>query len=83
MIQMKIIAVIILAVILAAAGTWYWQKKTPAPREESGGLGARIFDTAQNPLKERVPDTNPFSADTNPFDARINPFKSEYKNPFQ
>lgn len=81
---MKIIAVIILAVLLAAAGAWYWQKNQSAsPQEEPSGIGAQIFDAGQNPLKERMPDANPFSADTNPFDAKTNPFKSEYKNPFQ
>ena len=81
-----VIGVVIL--IFLAGGAWYWMKKESVigpqdEKKEETGLGAQIFEKAQNPLGERLPDINPFSADTNPFDARTNPFKSEYKNPFQ
>jgi len=86
-----IIVVVVVLVVLAIGGFWYWQNKkagetVPAEEkagvEEPAGLGAQIFESVQNPVKDRLPDTNPFSADTNPFDTPTNPFKSEYKNPF-
>lgn len=79
----KNIARLVLVVFVLAAGIiWYWRKQSMVPREEERGLGAEVFEKAQNPIGERLPDTNPFSADTNPFSARVNPFKSNYKNPF-
>ena len=75
----------VLVTLLLAASLWYWQKNKPAPprQEEGSSLGVELFEKTQNPLKERLPDTNPFAADTNPFAASVNPFKAEYKNPFR
>ena len=83
----KLVAIAIIALVIAGAGYWYFQmSNTPedevAPSAE-GGLGAQIFEQAQNPLKDDIPETNPFAADTNPFDADTNPYKDTYKNPFQ
>lgn len=87
----KRIGIIIAIIAVAAiAGFWYWRSRqaapppqTPVVKEEPAGLGAQIFEQAQNPLKGDVPETNPFAADTNPFDADTNPYKDAYKNPFQ
>lgn len=79
---------VMLLVIAAVAVVWYVRRATaPEPLPETTatqetGLGAQIFESAQNPLKNEVPDTNPFSAETNPFQQDTNPYKDTYKNPF-
>lgn len=83
----KNIVILIAIALLAAAGVWYW-RRAPAPSApertaaSEGGLGAQIFEGAQNPLKDDVPETNPFSAETNPFKTQTNPYQDAYKNPF-
>lgn len=78
------IAILLATVVVAAV--WY-MRRAPEPlpdttAEDKGGLGAQIFEGAQNPLKNDLPETNPFSAKTNPFEADTNPYKDTYKNPF-
>jgi len=41
----------------------------------NSSLGSQIFEKTQNPLEDKIPQTNPFS--------KINPFKGVYKNPFE
>ncbi len=78
----------VIIIITAAVGAWWYWYRAPEPLpdtmagQEAGGLGAQIFEGAQNPLKNDVPETNPFAADANPFDADTNPYKDSYKNPF-
>ncbi|MEK7099431.1 MAG: hypothetical protein AAB916_02845 [Patescibacteria group bacterium] len=77
-------AAVLLAVIVAV---WWYMRRAGEPlpedtAENRNGLGAQIFEGAQNPLKNDVPETNPFAADTNPFDADTNPYQDTYKNPF-
>lgn len=78
----KLIGIIVLALVLAGAGYWYWQKGSatsgPAGEEEppAASIGAEIFEKTENPVKGEVPETNPFGAGTNPFN---NP----YKNPLE
>lgn len=73
---------------VAVVAAWYFLfRTTPEPLPDTtatqgSGLGAQIFESAQNPLKNEVPDTNPFSAETNPFQQDTNPYKDTYKNPF-
>lgn len=81
------LGIAILLATLAAAVVWY-VRRAPEPlpdttAEDKAGLGAQIFEGAQNPLKGDVPETNPFSADTNPFKTETNPYKDTYKNPFE
>lgn len=80
--QAKIIAAAILAVILVGAGIWYWQRRraaAPAPN-----VGGEIFEQVQNPLKDELPQTNPFKAEANPFQkTETNPFIGIYENPFE
>ena len=47
---------------------------SPAQVKES--LGAEIIDQIQNPLKGKLPPTNPFEK------AETNPLEDIYKNPF-
>ena len=68
-----IILTSIIAVIIIAAGFWYWsQRKTGAPEapatEVKDGLGAEVFKKINNPLSEELPETNPFNVNTNPFE---------------
>lgn len=65
---------IIFLVVVAAAGVFvYWQKHSQeqeqeAQATESASLGSEIYDSAQNPVKDKLPETNPFeNAKTNPF----------------
>ena len=81
----KIILVVAIAVlvIIAGAGFWYWPGKEgvlPPPEPES--LGEKIFEKAQNPIKDELPQTNPFETKSNPFETEVNPFQGVYKNPF-
>ncbi|MBI2591843.1 MAG: hypothetical protein HYW34_04185 [Candidatus Brennerbacteria bacterium] len=70
---------IIVAVIIAASGFWYWQSKELIP-EPSGSLGSSesnvlVIEKNQNPIENQLPATNPFEVKTNPFE-------NAYKNPF-
>ena len=42
---------------------------------QTTSLGGQIYNQTQNPLKDKIPETNPFS--------KVNPFKGVYKNPFE
>ena len=44
-------------------------KDVQAPAPNEAGLGAQVYEKSQNPVKDEVPETNPF--------------KEEYKNPFE
>lgn len=77
-----VIGVIILVLLLVGAGIWYWRSKKIAVPPT--GLGSQLFERAQNPLQNKLPETNPFQAETNPFsDTETNPLKSIIKNPFK
>ncbi len=82
---------LIILVVLAAVGFWYWSQKggqgifprpsAPAARELSPAaveesLGGQIFEQTQNPLKNKLPPTNPFEK------TETNPLKDVYQNPF-
>ncbi|MDP3727061.1 MAG: hypothetical protein Q8R35_00290 [bacterium] len=77
----RLIALAVAAIVLIAAGVWYWQRRSAeAP---AGTIGAELFEKAQNPLKDELPQTNPFKAETNPFkNTETNPFIDSYENPF-
>lgn len=75
------IALILLIILLVLAGVVFFliskgtiknplQKSSP-----NSNLGSQIFDKTQNPLEDKIPETNPF--------AKLNPFKGVYKNPFE
>lgn len=87
----KIIIIAVLVIFAIAGLVWYLQKgnkqgapqlnqaksqqQAPAPKEE--GLGAEVYEKAQNPVKDEVPETNPIK------NVKTNPFKEEYSNPFE
>lgn len=75
-----VIGIIILVLLLIEGGIWYWQSRKG---ERPTGLGSQLFERAQNPLQNKLPETNPFKAETNPFsDTETNPLKGVIKNPF-
>lgn len=70
-------------VVIGGIGFWYWQNKKTAPpplpqtkETLAPTLGGTIAEQTQNPVKGKVPETNPFQSQKNPFDAI-------YKNPFK
>ena len=86
-----VIAAVATLVIAVGIGFWYWQKKgglgifpqlsAPtakelSPAEVKGSLGGQIFEQTQNPLKGKLPPTNPFEK------TETNPLKNVHQNPF-
>ena len=69
-------------VVLIGIGVWYFQMKNASeipgaiPREEAS-LGAQLFEESANPVKENLPETNPFEQ------VNTNPIDKIYKNPFE
>lgn len=77
----RLVALAAVVIALIAAGIWYWQRQQPETLDQ--GIGGEIFEKAQNPLKDELPQTNPFKAETNPFkNTETNPFIGTYENPF-
>lgn len=72
--KQKIIIIAAVAVLTIAVGIgfWYWSKS----KQEAPSLGDQLFEKTQNPLKGKLPETNPFKEQVNPFD-------TIYKNPFR
>ena len=86
-----IVIIVSILVIVAGVGFWYWQKKGAkaifpqtsipeaenlSPAEVKESLGGQIFEQTQNPLKGKLPPTNPFE------ETETNPLKNVYQNPF-
>ena len=80
-----VVGVVLALVVVIGAGFWYWQGRKAAMVERgttqlneeavSVGFGAQVLEKSQNPIKDRIPETNPFEKNTNPL-------KDVYKNPF-
>ncbi|HEY4496629.1 MAG TPA: hypothetical protein VI432_00565 [Candidatus Paceibacterota bacterium] len=73
----KLLVYVGVIIVLALSGFFIWQL-TISPEEEpvpaSTGLGTELYEEAQNPLNEKLPETNPFDANANPFEKKYNPF---------
>ena len=80
----------ILALVLLAFGLVFWkvhndrQNQKPAvfvPKKNQAqpadSLGAQVYEKQTNPVKDQIPQTNPFK------DAKTNPIDQSYKNPFE
>lgn len=47
-----------------------------AGRPAVSSLGAQIYEEAKNPVAQKLPEANPFTAQINPFDGLyVNPFR--------
>ena len=79
-----ILGTALVAAVIFAIGFWFWQRLQKTSESESTGLGQEIFEKVENPLKDELPEANPFKAEANPFQkAETNPFTNTYKNPFE
>lgn len=81
----KLILATVAILIVAAALGAYWKfgptKIAPvevknSTESDAPSLGEALYEDAANPVKNVVPETNPFSGETNPL-------KAIYKNPFE
>ena len=79
------VRIAILCLVLVGAGVWYWHKgkfspPTSEPRIDQKtadiSLGSRILEKTHNLIKDKLPETNPFS------NTETNPLKRVIKNPF-
>ena len=75
------LAIIVLAAI---AGLYLYPKQQAAPQQvvqtqrqaaaesaaekEEAGLGSDLYESGQNPVKDKLPETNPFQTKINPFE---------------
>ncbi|MBI2040037.1 hypothetical protein HYT18_03115 [Candidatus Microgenomates bacterium] len=73
----KIAATLVLILILGG-GIYVFLNSGKIPgigkKSQASSLGEQIYNQ-QNPLEDKLLETNPF--------AKVNPFKGVYKNPFQ
>lgn len=78
--EKRALVVIVIAVVLAIAGFFYWKNSyTPpaeesATAEESADLGSELYRQASNPVEDRLPGTTAPAP---------NPLQNIYKNPFE
>ena len=85
------VIIVVSVVIVAGLAFWYWRAgqapagepqngSAPVPQVDektvSNSFGGRILDQTQNPIKDKVPEINPFS------NTETNPLKRVVKNPF-
>ena len=89
--KLIIMAVVVVFVATAGIGFWFWSQKSGqgifpqlsnpttkelSPAEVEVSLGSQILEQTQNPLKGKLPPTNPFE------ETETNPLKEVYQNPF-
>ncbi len=78
--EKKALVAIVVAVILAIVGVFYWKTyykppaKEVAPAEKSADLGSEVYRKATNPVEGQLPETTAPAP---------NPLKNIYKNPFE
>ncbi|MEK7181085.1 MAG: hypothetical protein AAB738_01985 [Patescibacteria group bacterium] len=81
--KQTIIIVIFLVVLAAVVVAWFVFNKggeiqvqnTPGGTNEQGsGIGGEIFQKVQNPIADKLPESNPAQD--------INPLENTYQNPF-
>ena len=82
----SVLLLVIAALIIFAGIHWYFRsenfgfdvkippKTAPVSSGASASLGENILNHAQNPIQNKVPDTNPINT---------NPVEGLYKNPFE
>ena len=73
---------VIVLIIVAAVGVWWFVFHNKKVTSLIPNLGSQISEQSQNPIKNKVPETNPFKTEANPFAKDLNPFNESYTNPF-
>ena len=76
----NIVLILLILILVLAGGAFFLVSKgiVKNPLQKSSpnsSLGTQIFEKTQNPIQDKIPQTNPFS--------KVNPFKGVYKNPFE
>lgn len=71
---------VIFILLILLAGGFYLLVSTgkvsnPFNKKPATPLGEQIYTQTQNPIENKIPETNPFT--------KVNPFKGVYKNPFE
>ena len=83
-----VVAAIIVVGVIAGVGLYVFlgRKKgvelPPTGEIRTGGIGVQIYEKSQNPIVDKLPETNPFGGQLSPFEQQTNPYKDAYKNPF-
>ena len=77
----KTVLIITLILILLAGGVYFLitsgRIPNPLSKKTTGtSLGEQIYQQTKNPVKVKIPETNPFAVETNPI-------KAIYPNPFR
>ena len=88
--QTPIKVIEVLAIIIVIALVLFFWLRPDQPSElgddssvvETDSLGGELLESAQNPIKDKVAETNPFETESNPFSAETNPFQDVKTNPF-
>ena len=70
----KTLVIILVIILLICGGVYFFISIGKIPKSQS--LGEQIYTQTQNPIKVKVPQTNPFKVETNPI-------KAIYPNPFR
>jgi len=67
----RLLLMLTVALAVAAAAYWYFAiyKGQSNGQEAPQSLGAKLYEQAQNPVKDKLPSTNPFEG------AKVNPFE--------
>ena len=78
---------IIIIVVVVALVLFFWLRSDQSSQPEtdlteSNSLGAELLEESQNPIRDKVAETNPFETEANPFGAETNPFQDVKTNPF-
>ena len=68
----KTVLIITLILIFLAGGAYFLMSK----KTTGTSLGGQIYEQTKNPIKVKIPETNPFAVETNPI-------KAIYPNPFR
>ena len=86
-VKIAIVAVVVASAVIGIGLYVFLGRKKgvelPPTREiHAGGIGVQLYEKSQNPISDKLPETNPFGGQLNPFEQPTNPYKDAYKNPF-
>ena len=70
----SLVIILVITLLIIGGGVYFFISSGKIPKSQS--LGEQIYTQTQNPIKVKVPETNPFKIETNPI-------KAIYPNPFR